>query len=147
LTGGACAVLLGWREMTIDVDLKLAPEPPGVFEAIATLKRELDINVELAAPDDFLPPLPGWESRSRFIARHGEVTFYHYDFYAQALAKIERGHAQDVKDVREMIERGLVEPIGLARALADIEAELIRYPAIDAPSLRRKLEETLARFR
>jgi hypothetical protein len=118
-----------------------------VFEAIATLKRELDINVELAAPDDFLPPLPGWESRSRFNARHGEVTFYHYDFYAQALAKIERGHAQDVKDVREMIERGLVEPIGLARALADIEAELIRYPAIDAPSLRRKLEETLARFR
>ena len=51
LTGGATAVLFGWREMTVDVDLKLFPEPPGVFEALAKLKDELSINVELASPD------------------------------------------------------------------------------------------------
>ncbi|HEV2391375.1 MAG TPA: hypothetical protein VG146_03330 [Verrucomicrobiae bacterium] len=64
LTGGATAVLHGWRPMTIDVDLKADPEPPGFFEALALLKDELDINVELASPDDFIPAVPGWRERS-----------------------------------------------------------------------------------
>jgi hypothetical protein len=55
-------------------------------------------NIELAAPDDFIPPLPGWEEWSIFIARRGKIDFYHYDLYAQALAKIERGHARDLAD-------------------------------------------------
>ncbi|MDQ3198340.1 MAG: hypothetical protein M3Q46_03985 [Verrucomicrobiota bacterium] len=46
LTGGATAVLYGWRTMTIDIDLKADPEPAGLFEAIALLKDELDVNVE-----------------------------------------------------------------------------------------------------
>lgn len=75
LVGGASAVLVGWRATTVDADLKLAPEPDGVFEAIAEAKDTLDINIELAAPDDFVPALPDWESRSRFIARHGQVDF------------------------------------------------------------------------
>ncbi|MGH8595545.1 MAG: DUF6036 family nucleotidyltransferase, partial [Gammaproteobacteria bacterium] len=99
-TGGASAVLLGWRDMTLDVDLKLDPEPDGVFGAIRDAKEELGINIELAAPDDFIPPLPGWRERSVFIARVGPVDFKHYDFYAQVLAKIERGHRQDTSDVR-----------------------------------------------
>src|SRR5262245_7077242 len=48
LTGGGTAVLFGWRNTTVDVDLKLDPEPPGVFDAILRLKDELDVNVELA---------------------------------------------------------------------------------------------------
>lgn len=55
LTGGATALLYGWRPATVDVDLKLDPEPAGAFEAIAGLKEELDLNVELASPDQFLP--------------------------------------------------------------------------------------------
>ena len=43
--GGATALLHGWRSTTIDVDLKADPEPPGLFEALAVLKDELDINV------------------------------------------------------------------------------------------------------
>ena len=43
------------------------------------------------------------------------MAFHHFDLYAQALAKIERGHAQDVDDVREMLRRGLVEPGGCCR--------------------------------
>ena len=54
-TGGATALLLGLREQTIDLDVKFAPEPKGVFEAIGGLKNQLDLNVELAAPDDFVP--------------------------------------------------------------------------------------------
>src|SRR5438067_13167093 len=67
-TGGATALLLGFREQTLDIDLKLDPEPKGVFEAIATLKNELNVNVELASPDDFIPAAADWREHSRPIA-------------------------------------------------------------------------------
>jgi hypothetical protein len=94
-TGGVSAVLLGWREMTMDVDLKADPEPAGFFETLPRLKDALDINIELAATDQFVPTLTGWRERSIFIAQHGLLMFHHYDFYSQALAKIERGHVRD----------------------------------------------------
>src|SRR5208283_2067659 len=109
LTGGATAVLHGWREMTIDVDLKPDPEPPGLFEAIAVLKDELDVNVELASPDDFIPAIPGWRERSLFIAMHGLIEFFHYDPYGQALAKLQRGHERDLQDVQCFLRAGLIQ--------------------------------------
>ena len=62
-------MLLGWRESTIDVDLKLVPEASEILKALPDLKEQLQINVELASPDDFIPALPGWEERSGFIAK------------------------------------------------------------------------------
>src|SRR2546426_9820114 len=93
LTGGATALLLGFRQQTIDIDLKLDPEPEGAFEAIAALKNRLDLNVELASPDDFIPRAADWRERSRHIAAIGQVEYFHYDFSMQALAKEERSHA------------------------------------------------------
>jgi hypothetical protein len=83
LTGGATAVLRGWRATTIDIDLKLVPDDDRVLRAMQSLKDDLQVNLELAAPDQFIPPLPGWEGRSLFIAQVGSVAFYHYDPYAQ----------------------------------------------------------------
>ena len=131
LAGGASAVIVGWRNTTVDVDLKLAPEPPGAFDAIARAKEALDMNVELAAPDDFIPALPDWRGRSVFIARHGSVDFLHYDFYAQALAKIGRGHAQDMRDVKAMHWLALIDTQQLRQLFDAIELDLKRYPAID----------------
>lgn len=147
LVGGATAVLVGWRGATVDADLKLDPEPRGVFEAIAELKRELDMNVELAAPDQFVPPLPGWRERSRFIARHGQVDFFHYDFYGQALAKIERGHETDLGDVRAMARLGLIDPDRLVRLFDRVVPDLLRYPAIDEQAVRAKLAAAAASLR
>ena len=139
LTGGATALLEGWRASTVDVDLKLDPEPAGIFEAIAALKDELGINVELASPDQFLPPVPGWRERSRFIARHGEVEFLHFDLLSQALAKLARAHDRDLLDVRAMIERGLVSKEEIASGLERIRPELIRYPALDAEAFEQRV--------
>lgn len=147
LVGGATAAMIGWRDATVDADLKLDPEPAAVFEAIAALKEELDINVEIAAPDQFVPPLPGWRERSRFIARHGEVDFFHYDFYGQALAKIERGHERDRADVRALAERGLIEVGELVRLYERVVPDLLRYPAINGPALHRKMMEAIAELR
>src|SRR5438132_11241822 len=86
-TGGATDLLLGFRDQTIDIDLKLDPEPAGVFEAIAELKNKLDLNVELASPDDFIPASKRWRERSRHIATIKQLQFFHYDIALQALAK------------------------------------------------------------
>lgn len=134
LTGGASAVLQGWRESTLDVDIKILPEDDRVLRAIPTLKEALRINVELASPDDFIPQLPGWQDRSPFIAREGKLSFHHYDFYAQSLAKIERDHRIDRMDVRAMMDAGLVEPAKLLALFNAIEPELYRYPAIHPAS-------------
>jgi hypothetical protein len=140
LTGGACAVLLGWRPSTIDADIHVVPESDAVFSAIPRLKEDLGLNVELASPADFVPELPGWRERSPFVAREGRVSFHHYDLYAQALAKIERGHVQDRADVAHMLAAGLVEPARLRALFDEVEPDLIRYPAVDGAGLRRAVE-------
>lgn len=141
LTGGATALLHNWRAMTVDVDLKADPEPSGLFEALAVLKDELDINLELASPDQFIPPLPGWRERSLFIATHGPVQFYHYDPYSQALAKLQRRHDRDLLDVQAMVRDGLIGPDRLLDLFGQIEPQLIRYPALNAAVFRAAVEE------
>ena len=131
MTGGATAVLVGWRASTIDVDIKIVPDQDAVLRAIPALKEQLEINVELAAPDDFIPVREGWQDRSPFIAQEGPLTFRHFDLIAQALAKIERGHSQDVQDVLAMIERHLVDVAALRADFQAIRPRLYRYPAID----------------
>jgi hypothetical protein len=143
LTGGATAVLLGWRETTIDIDIKLVPDSDRLLRALPRLKEALRLNVELASPADFIPELPGWEDRSLFIERHGKLSCYHYDLYAQALAKIERGHDQDLEDVRSMIETGRIDPETALLCFQRIEPLLYRYPAIDPRAFRRGVDEAL----
>jgi hypothetical protein len=71
LTGGATAALAGWRDATIDIDLKLVPDDDALLRAIPALKDSLQVNVELAAPIDFVPVQDGWEDRGRFITQEG----------------------------------------------------------------------------
>jgi hypothetical protein len=144
-TGGASALLIGWRSSTVDIDIRLDPEPPGIFQAIAKLKQELDINIELASPQDFLPQLPGWRDRSVFIGRQGEISFYHYDFTAQALSKLSRGYNRDIDDVRAMYEQKLFSLEKLRDCFNEIETELIRFPALDPALLRNKIEQFIDR--
>jgi hypothetical protein len=134
--GGVTAVLIGWRATTIDVDLRIEPDRDTLFRAIARLKDELQINVELASPVDFIPVKDGWEDRSPFVATEGPLTFHHFDLYAQALAKTSRGHTQDLADVREMVRRGLVEPAKALEYFSAIEPRLYRYPALDPKTFR-----------
>jgi hypothetical protein len=140
-TGGATAVLLGWRNTTIDVDIKLLPDRDEVLRAIPVLKDNLRLNVELAAPDDFIPVRSGWEERSPFVTQEGRITFRHFDLVAQALAKVERGHHQDVADVRVMMERGLVTADQLRHEFAAIESTLYRYPAVDPEAFRQAVAD------
>jgi hypothetical protein len=144
--GGASAVLMGWRESTIDIDLELDRELEPLLRDIAALKESLQVNVELATPGHFIPEVPGWRERSALIAREGPLWFHHYDFYAQALAKIERGHARDELDVTAMVRSGVVDPSRLLPMFEQIAPELYRYPALDATTFRRAVTGAVARL-
>lgn len=145
LTGGATAVLEGWRASTVDVDLKLVPDYDEILRAIPRLKEELSINVELASPDQFIPELPGWRERSKFIRQLGHLSFFHYDFYAQALSKLERGHGKDLRDVDDMVRTGRVHTDEMLRLFQEIEPQFHKYPAIDPPTFRQVVEEFAAK--
>lgn len=144
LVGGSSAVLLGWRNSTIDIDLKIVPETDELLRSLPGLKERLHINIELASPDDFIPALPGWQERSTFVAQEGKLSFYHYDFYAQALAKIERRHEIDLQDVDNLIDSGLVNPDRLLEMFFRIEDQLHRYPELNKKSFREAVEQVVA---
>src|SRR5947209_11049266 len=110
LTGGSTAVLEGWREATVDVDLRFEPEADELLRALPALKESLGVNVELASPPDFIPELPGWRERSPHVFSVGRLDVHHFDPYSQALSKVERGFEHDLADVHTMIARGRVNP-------------------------------------
>lgn len=130
-TGGVTAVLEGWRDNTVDIDLKMVPELDELFRGIPEIKESQKLNVELASPSDFIPELPGWRDRCTFVAREGKVTFYNYDPYSQALSKIERGHEKDLLDVRAMFDSKMIEADKLLSLFEQIEPLVYKYPAID----------------
>jgi hypothetical protein len=111
---------------------------------VPALKEQLDINVELASPGDFIPELPGWQERSVFICQEGVLTFHHYDFYSQALAKLERHHQLDLADVRQMSARRLIEADRLLSLFEAIQERLFRYPAINPSLFRLRVERAVA---
>jgi hypothetical protein len=141
LTGGATAVLHGWRETTIDVDIKLIPDRDEILREIPTLKEKLNLNIELAAPSDFIPLPEGWEERSPHIRTERKLAFHHFDPVAQVLSKAERGHDQDIRDIQEMIATGLVNPAEALIQFEAIEPELYKFPAIDPASFRTAVED------
>jgi hypothetical protein len=143
-TGGSTALLLGLREQTLDIDIKVEPEPRGIFEAIASLKNELNLNVKLASPDDFIPAPSGWRELATPIERVGEISFLHYDLCMQSLAKIERGFSQDLADARSLINKGYISLEGLKERFSQIEARFIRYPIINPDDFRAKLAQFIS---
>jgi hypothetical protein len=143
LVGGGTAVYLGWRDSSIDADLFSDREE--VFRDIQEIKERLNVNVDFARPEDFVPPLWGTEERHVFIDKIGSVTFYHYDPYAQLLSKIVRGFQRDLDDARKFVSSGMVDP---ARLLALVEAipdaAYARYPSLSRRGIERAVADFLA---
>lgn len=129
LVGGGTAVLEGWRNVSLDVDL--FAEDEAVFRDIQAIKERLDVNVEFARPEHFVPPLPGSRDRHVHIRTSGTVSFYHYDPYAQAFSKIVRGFERDLDDAEQFIRTGMVEPQRLRELVHAIDEQIYsKYPSL-----------------
>ena len=137
--GGGTAVLLGWRRSSIDVDLHSDQE--AVFRSIQEIKERLNINIEFARPEDFVPPLAGAEDRHVFIEKIGAITYYHYDPYAQLLSKVVRGFQRDLDDAREFIASGMVDPAKFRALVAGIpDTAYSRYPSLSRDGVQSATE-------
>lgn len=146
-TGGVTAVLEGWRDTTVDIDLKFYPELDELFRGIPEIKETQKVNIELASPSDFIPEIPGWRDRCIYIGRESKVTYYNYDPYSQALSKIERGHEKDLLDVDAMLSRNMIEPPKLLSLFLLIEPFLYKYPSIDPGTFAESVRKTVESFK
>jgi hypothetical protein len=102
LVGGTTLVYEGLRAQTLDIDLAIQVadvDHDDLFRVIRSVRQALDINVEEASPDHFIPLPAGFANRHVFIATYGQVDVFHFDLYSTALSKIERGRVQDLRDV------------------------------------------------
>jgi hypothetical protein len=55
--------------------IRFYPELDELYRAIPDIKEKLQIKIELAAPSDFIPPIPGWQDRSQYIETEGKIDF------------------------------------------------------------------------
>ena len=139
LVGGGTAVYAGWRASSVDVDL--FAEEDAVFRDIQGIKERLNINVEFARPEHFVPPLEGSPDRHVFIETVGRISYYHYDPYAQVLSKVVRGFDRDLDDARRFVRSGMVDPARLRGLVAAIpESAYARYPNLSRAAVGRAVE-------
>ena len=134
LVGGAALVHLGIRPgFTHDIDVQVYGANEGdLIVTIQKLIERLQINIEFAAPGDFIPLPLQWEAHAQFVGRYGTIDVFYFDFYSIALSKIERGNDRDIADVKLLIQYGMVTPDELDNAYQEVLAQLGkgRYPRI-----------------
>lgn len=142
LVGGSTAVLAGWRAATVDADL--SADDDAVFRDIQGIKERLELNIEFARPEHFVPPLAGSAERHVFIDRVRDVEFYHYDPYAQTLSKVVRGFRRDLLDAERFVQSEMVDPARFRELVAEIpDAAYARYPNLSRAAVDRAVEDFL----
>lgn len=130
LVGGSSLLLVSSKVSTLDIDLKIeAPaEHHGEFiRCLRQVSRQLQIPVEEASPDQFIPLPPGHRERHQFIDRYGLLDIFHFDFYSTALSKIHRGNEKDFADVVQMIAQKVIEFRLLREYFAAILPQLVTF--------------------
>jgi hypothetical protein len=143
LVGGGTAVREGWRPSSLGVDV--AGDEDAVFRDVQGIKERLNVNVEFARPEDFVPPLRGSDARHVFLETVGKVSFSHHDPHAQVLAKVVRGFERDLADARSFVRSGMVDPAKLRALVAEIPASAYaRYPNLSRDAVLRAVEVFLA---
>jgi hypothetical protein len=143
LVGGTTLVYEGLRQQSLDIDIsyEVADEHEAEFSrVIRRLKDEMQINVELASPGDFIPLPAGWKERAKYVGRFGQVDVFHFDLYSTALSKIERGREGDYEDVLAMLHGGQITFEDLQHSFENI------MPRLERESLKRDPERFKRNF-
>ena len=143
LVGGTTAVLAGWRAVSNDADL--FADDDAVFRDIQGIKERLNVSVEFARPEQFVPALGGSEGRHVFVQTVGRVSYYHYDPYSQVFAKLVRGLDRDLEDARAFVRSGMVEPARLRSLVEAIpDSAYAKYPNLSRAAASQAVESLLS---
>ena len=143
LVGGTTLVYEGLRQQSLDIDIsyEVADEHEAEFSrVIRRLKEDMQINIELASPGDFIPLPAGWKERAKFVGRFGQVDVFHFDLYSTALSKIERGREGDYEDILAMLRSEQINMVELESAFANI------LPRVERESLKRDPDKFIRNF-
>lgn len=141
LVGGSSLLLVSAKESTFDIDLKFEVPPEYHTEFIRCLRqvgRELQMPVEQASPDQFIPLPQGYQERRRFIGHFGKLEVFHFDFYSVALSKLHRSNEKDFADVINMLHQGLLELSTLERYFQEILPQYENLLSADPDSFQRR---------
>ncbi len=139
LVGGGTAVWAGWREASIDVDLFSDHEE--LFSDVQGMKERLNLNIEFARPEHFVPPLSGAQERHLLVETVDPVHFYHYDPYSQLFSKVVRGFTRDLEDARHFLSSGMVEANRFANLVAEVpDSAFARYPSLSPGGVRQAVK-------
>ncbi|MBI2939559.1 MAG: hypothetical protein HYY04_03905 [Chloroflexi bacterium] len=126
LVGGTVLVDLGLRDATLDIDYTVRADDPAAtadFERVVpTLKDRLNVNVEPASPEDFMPVRRNAIEASPYKRSYGPVSVYYYDLVSTVLAKAARGSERDVADVEALVRSGLVDWDEVERAWQEVRS-------------------------
>lgn len=145
IVGGGTAVHSGWRVSTIDADL--FSDNDAVFEDVQGMKERLELNIEFARPEDFVPALGGSEERHLFIKTIGKISFFHYDPYAQLFSKVVRGFRQDLSDAENFLSSGMVDPDRIRSLVHSIPDPAFRkYPALTRDAVVAAVDDFLEKY-
>lgn len=112
LVGGSSLLLLGAKEVTLDIDINFEVDSAYHSEFVQCLRRvgrEMGLAWEVASPDQFMALPKGYQQRHIYIDRYELIEVFHFDLYSTALSKISRGNQKDFEDVIHMLESGIVE--------------------------------------
>jgi hypothetical protein len=124
LVGGAALVhhqIRGPHASTLYIDLAFeGSDESEVESAIQQLKNELNLNVELASPGDFIPLPASWQRQAQYVGRYGALEVFYFDYYSLALSKIERGTERDLQDVALLAQQGWITRPNLDAAYQEI---------------------------
>ncbi len=143
--GGGTAVLEGWRESTIDADL--CSDGEEIFRDIQGIQERLELHIEFARPEDFVPALAGSAERHVLLEKIGKVSFYHYDPYAQLLSKVVRGFDRDMQDARKFLASGMVDGKRFRSLVKAIpKAAYSKYPALSPNAVLEAVDDFLSRI-
>jgi len=83
-----------------------------------------------------------------FLETHGNVSFYHYDPYAQLLSKVVRDFLRDLEDAEHFLASGMVQAESFRSLVQEIpETEYAKYPALSREAVLEAVEGFLSRTR
>lgn len=126
LAGGAALVHRGVSAgSTQDIHIEISGNNEGeMMDAIRQLIQQLNINIELASPRDFIPLPKHWMAQSQYVGRYGAVDVFYFDFNSIALSKMQRGSTLDINDVKLLLQQGVITLEGLDTAYKEVLAQL-----------------------
>lgn len=144
LVGGTIMVDLGLRRSTVDIDYVAVTDDrradDDLERAIRSLKDDLDVNVEPASPQDFLP-VPAWAREAgRFIGQYGPLAVYHYHLPSVVIAKIARGYEQDLDDAETLLRGGHVSWQDIERTWGEMRSSPRGWVRYEPAEVERRLE-------